>query len=137
MIESAWQRLDVPKYRIKYRQVHSNKPLSGTGSPSYRPGSVQYITCRKYKTANGCLRQGDEDVNKRIKEKIYILKRSSKTHLFKNALQSTDFWKRRLSGFSCTFGPTKTEVFEYGDVVHQKTSFNYSTSLYHSITHAQ
>ena len=41
MIESAWQSLDVPKYRIKYRQVHSNKPLSGAGSPSCRPGSVQ------------------------------------------------------------------------------------------------
>ena len=33
------------------------------------------------------------------KRKKYILKRSPKTHLFKNALQSTDFWKRRLSGF--------------------------------------
>ena len=119
---------------IKYRQVNSNKLLSGARSPSCRPGSVQYITCRKYKTTNWSLRQGDEEVNKRIKEKnIYLnkfvqyfgLKRSPKTHLFKNVLQSRDLWKRRLSGFSFTFGPTKTEVFEYDDVVHQNTSFNY------------
>ena len=44
----------------------------------------------------------------------------TKTHLFKNALQSRDFCKHRLSGFSFTFGPTKTEVFEYNDVVQQK-----------------
>ena len=26
---------------IKYQQVHSNEPMSGAGSPSCRPGSVQ------------------------------------------------------------------------------------------------
>ena len=30
----------VPKY-IKYQQVYSDKPMSGAGSPSCRPGSVQ------------------------------------------------------------------------------------------------
>ena len=27
---------------IKWQQVHSNKPVSGAGSPSSRPGSVQF-----------------------------------------------------------------------------------------------
>ena len=43
-------------------------------------------------------------------------KRSPKMHLFKNALQSGDFWKRRLFAFIC--GRTKSEVFEYDDVTH-------------------
>ena len=137
MIESAWQRLNVPKYRIKYRQVHSNKLLSCAGSPSYRPGSVQYITCRKYKTAKGCLRQGDEDVNKRIKEKNIYIETVTENTSFQKRSPEYRFLKTSAFGFSCTFGPTKTEVFEYDDVVHHKRSFNYSTSLYHSITHAQ
>ena len=32
----------------------------------YPPGSTAY---QKYETANGSLRQGDEEVNKRIKQK--------------------------------------------------------------------
>ena len=36
--------------------------MSGAGSPSCRPGSVQFLS----------LRQGDEEVNKRIKQKKYI-----------------------------------------------------------------
>ena len=45
--------------------------MSGAGSPSWRPGSVQ-LNVEKYETANWSLRQGDKEVNKRIKEKIYI-----------------------------------------------------------------
>ena len=33
---------------IKYQQVHSNKPMSGAGSPSCRPGSVQKKKTKKY-----------------------------------------------------------------------------------------
>ena len=42
-------------------------------------------------------------------------KRSPKTHLFKNALHGEDFEK---AGHSFTCGRMKTEVFEYGDVIH-------------------
>ena len=63
----------APKY-IKCQQAHSNKPMSGAGSPSCRPGSVQ-LNVEKYETANWSLRQGDEEVNKRIKQKdIYLNK---------------------------------------------------------------
>ena len=47
--------LRAPGGYIKCQQVHSNKPMSGAGSPNCRPGSVQ------------SLRQGDEEVNKRKK----------------------------------------------------------------------
>ena len=57
---------------LKYRQVRSDKPLSGAGSTSCRPGSVQYWRVENHKTANWSLRQGDEEVNKRTKQKIYI-----------------------------------------------------------------
>jgi len=46
--------------------------MSGAGSPSCRPGSVQQQLVEKYETANWSLRQGDEEVNKRIKQKINI-----------------------------------------------------------------
>ena len=53
-------------------------------------------------------------------------KRSLKTDLFKNALQSGNFC-RENTGFSFTCGRTKTEVFEYDDVIHHIES---------SMTHA-
>ena len=43
--------------------------MSGAGSPSCRPGLVE-----KYERANWFLRQGDEEINKRIKQKKYIFK---------------------------------------------------------------
>ena len=58
---------------IKCQKVHSNKPMSGAGSPSCRPGSVQLNLKEKYEMAKWSLQQGDEEVNKRIKNKnIYI-----------------------------------------------------------------
>ena len=51
---------------VKCQQNHSNKLLSGAGSPSCRPGSAQ-LTCRKIKNGklNMTLRQGDEEVKKK------------------------------------------------------------------------
>ena len=60
---------------IKYQQVHSNKPINGAGSPNCRPGrwfsTIKLV--EKYETANWSLRQGDEKVNKRIKQNIYTV----------------------------------------------------------------
>ena len=51
--------------------------MSGVGYPSCRPvDQYNYIKLvEKYETANWSLRQGDEEVNKRIKQKnIYLIK---------------------------------------------------------------
>ena len=60
---------------IKYQQVHSNKPINGAGSPNCRPGRwfSTIKLAEKYETANWSLRQGDEKVNKRIKQNIYTV----------------------------------------------------------------
>ena len=48
--------------------------MSGAGSPNCRPGSVQLNLKEIYETANWSLQQGDEEVNKRIEQKMYIFK---------------------------------------------------------------
>ena len=50
------------------KQFYRDKPLSGAWSHSCKPESVQQQIA-KYKTANWFLRQGDDQVNKRIKQK--------------------------------------------------------------------
>ena len=79
---TAW-RAKAKSKQISCQQVHCNKPMSGTRSPSCRPGTVQ-----KYATANWSLRQGDEEINKRVKQKYicYIFNQTAqyfglKTHL--------------------------------------------------------
>ena len=61
---------------IKYQQVHGNKPMSGARSISQLQTWISTIKLvEKYETANWSLtslRQGDEEVNKRIKQKIDI-----------------------------------------------------------------
>ena len=57
---------------MKYQQVHSNKPMGRAGSPSCRPGSTIKLV-EKYETANCSLGQGDEEVNKGIKQKDIFL----------------------------------------------------------------
>ena len=68
---SGCSRVDFCR-NIKYQQVHSDKPLEWCRISQLYTWICTIKTCRKYKTAEWSLRQGDGEVNKRIKQKIYI-----------------------------------------------------------------
>ena len=48
------------------------KTMNGAGSPNCRPGSVQLHLSNMKRQLNYFLRQGDEEVNKRTKQKKCI-----------------------------------------------------------------
>ena len=69
------------------------------------------------------------------KRKKYGLKRSPKTHLFKNALQSRDFWNAGFPGVRLRLDRRKRRFSN--TMMSYIKKRHLTSSLYNSVTHAQ
>ena len=81
-------------------------PLSSKTPSALIPKERQILRLEKYETANWSLRRGDEEINKRITQKIYIFKQIANIYVFCFILLFTSSSSCRKDQFAVTYFST-------------------------------